>query len=297
MKRIGFGLGIAFVFATEVSAQERPRYDDFERGKIEVALGQKAFADRVVSYRPGTKGPPVETGAKPRAALGAPDHRGSRNGGTFVSLGCGGTLVLAFDNPKIADGPGADIYIFETGRDIEATEIAISNDTKTWIPLGILPARRPQVDLDGKVNPGAQFEYLRLKDISNDCKSRFPGADIDAVALIAGGLPALRRGDIIFAKDSARLSDEAALTLKSIARSMAKDAPKSIEIIGYISQSEASGTADPVTLATARADAVRAYLSLLPDLDDVELTARGQSDPADAKGETPGRRVELLVTN
>ncbi|MBT0956505.1 hypothetical protein IV417_03835 [Alphaproteobacteria bacterium KMM 3653] len=289
-------LPAALVSGKAQSQDSAETYAEHGKGSVTVALGAAGFANAVVSYAPGDIAP-VPAGANPTAALGPPDHRGSRNGGAWVSLGCGGALTLAFPEPGISDGLGADIYVFEAGREVEATMIAISRNGTDWIEIGPLPARRTAVDIADKADLGVSYPYLRLTDTGKACNSRFPGADIDAVAVISGmdDADTSENGAIPFAEGSASLSDAGAFAIKSAALRLLRTSPEAIEITGYISSAESVEVAEPEALAQARADAVRAYLALLPEAKGVTLLVRSAPDPAPPKGDIPGHRVELRL--
>ncbi len=81
-----------------------------------IPCGAKAFADAVVSFLPGI-GAGYGSAQYPANVLGAP------SGGTatvpntspahILSLGCGGSIILEMNDCWIADGPGADLIVFE----------------------------------------------------------------------------------------------------------------------------------------------------------------------------------------
>ncbi|MBM4321237.1 MAG: cell surface protein, partial [Deltaproteobacteria bacterium] len=123
----------------------------------EQAAGSSApFADCVVHFTPG---PQASFGHDqlPGVVLGPPKGGGEQQGSTDVaSLGCGGEIVLAFDGPGIADGPGADLLIFENafrygGSGAEAAffaepaEVAVSGDGLSYrtFPCTIAPGSFP----------------------------------------------------------------------------------------------------------------------------------------------------------
>jgi hypothetical protein len=95
-----------------------------------------AYADEVVSFSPA-----AETmfghDRLPEIVLGPP-------GGIYdvASLGCGGEIVLGFDEP-IVDGPGVDLIVFENGFDDEFPEpgeVAVSGDGEQWVGWPCMPA-------------------------------------------------------------------------------------------------------------------------------------------------------------
>jgi hypothetical protein len=99
------------------------------------------FASRLVSFEPGACagfGQPD----MPNIVLGPPHGAGDGAGSLdVVSLGKGGTIVLAFEPEAIVDGPGVDFIVFEnaffTAGDptkpyFELAEVSVSDDGVTW---------------------------------------------------------------------------------------------------------------------------------------------------------------------
>lgn len=71
------------------------------------------FADAVVAYVQGTGGG-FNAAALPAIALGSPAGSGLFQGGlNVVSLGFSGSIVVAFTDNAIVDGPGVDFTVFE----------------------------------------------------------------------------------------------------------------------------------------------------------------------------------------
>ncbi|MEZ4569968.1 MAG: hypothetical protein R2849_06510 [Thermomicrobiales bacterium] len=125
-------------FSGTVSAQQPTEYDG-----VEFPQGDISFADRVVSFTPG---PGVGNDCTDGSfALGVPDH----TSGTcinYLSLGntesvCQGELILEFRDNYLIDIDGDDLYIFEIGAAVEATDLYISNDGRNWISIGKIEAR------------------------------------------------------------------------------------------------------------------------------------------------------------
>ena len=75
-------------------------YQDGARGTVTLPQGERSFADVVVSYTQGT-GEIEESARDPQATLHAPDYSGDVDDGSFLSLGCDGSVVLQFtDNDR-----------------------------------------------------------------------------------------------------------------------------------------------------------------------------------------------------
>lgn len=142
--------------------------------------GEYSFATRVVEFTPGKPWTSVDYSMDPAIALGKPEYvSGSYEKGDLC-LGAGGVLVLEF-NISIIDGEGEDVYVFETGGDVEATKVEVSNDLRTWYEAGVAQGKTAGVDLNGKVPEGGRYRYVRLTDLKQHTGGRWPGADIDAV--------------------------------------------------------------------------------------------------------------------
>jgi hypothetical protein len=106
--------------------------------------GASPFADQVVGYQIGTGGG-AGLDAMPGIVLGPPHGGGAFHGSTdTLSLGLGGWIVLAFDDP-IVDGPGPDFTVFENpflpiGQVTyppfaEPGTVSVSADGETWVPF------------------------------------------------------------------------------------------------------------------------------------------------------------------
>lgn len=96
--------------------------------------GPDPWADVLVSFTPGAQ---AGFGAAqlPDVVLGPPRGGGTRAGSTdVVSLGRSGTIVVAFDDVGLIDGPGADLLVFENPFSgfVEAGRVSVSADGLTW---------------------------------------------------------------------------------------------------------------------------------------------------------------------
>ncbi len=123
--------------------------------------------------------------AQPTHALGKPDFH---EGDGAVSLGNrtkkGAELVVAFGTAALYDGPGDDLVVHEQGPSAEPTELAVSNDGRTWLTVGVIEGAIRSVDLKGTVPEGAHFTMVRLRTASRrDAAGPWAGPDIDAVEL------------------------------------------------------------------------------------------------------------------
>lgn len=166
------------------SAQQPTEYNG-----VEFPQGDISFADRVVSYEPGAHA--IDDCVIPSKALGIPDHQ---SGGTcvyHVALGnaestCEASLVLEFVDNYLVDVDGDDLYIFEVGVAVEATELSISQNGSDWLSIGRIEGSTRGVDIADFVGPNDRFSFVRLCDAVDGATSGTPygGPDIDAVGAI-----------------------------------------------------------------------------------------------------------------
>ena len=157
-------------------------------GGIDFPNGDISFADRVVSFK-NAEG--VESRyANPNSALGPPDYDSEEDMG-YVSLGngkniCEAELILEFVDNTLVDIPGDDLWIFEIGPAVEATDVYISDDGENWISLGVVRGSTRGVDISSYTSPGQTFRFVKLCDYPDGQTSDSPygGPDIDAVGAI-----------------------------------------------------------------------------------------------------------------
>lgn len=160
-----------------------------EIGGVEFPLGERSFADQVVSYSPGTD---VEAPHdQPSNALGVPDYP---NPEEQTALGnstseCEAELVVEFRDNYLIDVEGLDLWIFEIGPAVEATEVFITYGDDPWTRIGRIEGATRGIDIHSWVEPGEKFTRVRLCDWPGNITSRAPygGPDIDAVGAIGAG--------------------------------------------------------------------------------------------------------------
>jgi hypothetical protein len=159
-----------------------------------------SFADSIVNYTAGENvGAPYNEAS---AALGAPDFTDNHNLPDYqvapfpsVSLGDGGSLILRFTNNSLTTSgdSGIDLWFFEVGDQIESTEISISKNGTTWIPVDTIGGATSGIDIDAYLDSGVElwgrYNYVKMTDL-NEKKSGSPfaGADIDAVAALSNAV-------------------------------------------------------------------------------------------------------------
>jgi hypothetical protein len=93
-----------------------------------------AFGDQVVSFAPGLNAGYGQS-QLPCVVLGPPIGGGAASGSLDVlSLGNLGSIVLAFDDVEVVDGPGPDLLVFENAIAgfAEPGLVGVSDDGQTW---------------------------------------------------------------------------------------------------------------------------------------------------------------------
>ncbi len=114
-------------FGESQPAQKEPPPDS---GKLIVVnckdIGASPYVEQVVNYVVGMHGG-ANTNKLPGIIAGPPQGGGTASGGvdTF-SLGDKGSIIVAFNNCWIADGPGADFIVFENAFYIGGTQTPFS---------------------------------------------------------------------------------------------------------------------------------------------------------------------------
>jgi hypothetical protein len=182
------------------------------------------YATEVVSFEPGD-GAGFGQGELPGVVLGAP-HGGGEQAGSLdvLSLGRGGSIVLAFDPHAIVDGEGADFVVFENafwpGGDARAVfaepgEVSVSEDGEAWSTFpcdgegdgeghfpgcaGVTPTEKydvhDAVPLDPALTGGDAFDlaevglararFVRIRDQGGMGSAPSAGFDLDAVGVVA----------------------------------------------------------------------------------------------------------------
>lgn len=158
-------------------------YTDHRGNKVDIPGGADAFASSVVEFIPGSPWTKDSLDTDPNEILGIPDRAGYSNG-KAITLGAGGIIVLEFSR-LITDGEGGDIYVFEVGKQVEATKVEVSMDLQTWYYVGMAQGSTASVDIgsaESEAPSEYKYKYVRLTDLYEEPGGSYPGADIDAVA-------------------------------------------------------------------------------------------------------------------
>lgn len=273
------------------------RYGEGER-QVCLRQGASSFADTVVSFKPGKRAA-AGTAARPEHALGEPDFTTPAAPG-FLALGCDGELVLRFDDNALVQSPGPDLYIFEVGPDVEATDVAVSTDGTQWIEVGRVEGARSDLELEGLIEEDQSYRFVRLTNVSSDCAGRYPGADIDAVAAVGSALRLSLDSAVLFDVGSADLKPAARDELLRNARLIgAHRGSGAIRIEGHTDSD--GDAAMNLALSQRRAQSVLDFLAAEGALDRrrMESVGAGESRPIaanDSEGnKARNRRVEIIV--
>lgn len=269
-------------------------------GKRAICLphGAASFADEVARFTPSER-PAQGAWNDPSYALGEPDFtRPSAPG--FVSLGCDGELVLRFVDNLLVDVDGPDLYVFEVGPMVEATDLAISVDGELWLDVGRIEGARSQVDIAGIAQPDTGYAWVRLVNAGTACGGRTPGADIDAVAAVGSALRLSLDSAVLFDSGQAELKPAAHAELDSLAARLAGFAAGSRIVVEGHTDAVGSDAAN-LALSQARAESVRDYLAAKAGLapDRFTTVGHGERRPVagndDEAGRARNRRVDIVV--
>ncbi len=288
---------VIILISSNTRAQESGKsYNDGHGGKVYFPLGDISFADEVVEF---VKGDPaaIEQSSNPSDAIGVPDFDGLAKG--FVSLGCGGKLILKFKDNALINIDGPDLYIFEMGKYIESTDLAISKDGVNWISIGEIKGAVAEIDIEKFSKPGDVFNYVRLIDLKASCKGDWPGADIDAVAAIGSAKRLSFTSSVLFSFNESVLKPEAKKLLDGLIKEIGSSSISEIIVEGY---TDSIGTSElNKNLSLARANSVKSFLKqkLVNKPYKIEAVGFGEENPLmpnDTKeGQEKNRRVEIIL--
>jgi outer membrane protein OmpA-like peptidoglycan-associated protein len=275
-------------------------FRDAEGNAIVFPRERAHFADRVVAYDVGTPAPLPE-GQDPTTALGPPDYQPDKwSKPRAVSLGNGGAITLAFGEGALIDGDGPDLFIWEIGPSVEAMAVEISADGKTWISVGTAPGGSCAVDIGPYVSRDDVFHFVRLRDVAFQGRESdaWPGADVDAVAVLGSSRRVSVPSEVLFAFDSDALADGASAELDRVVQAVQAAPRAAVTIEGHTD--DVGADEYNRALSERRAQAVAAYLAQ-KGVDRARLTARGfgKSRPAAPndgdEGRRKNRRVEIVL--
>ena len=257
------------------------------------------FASRVVSYTVGAPSP-IPEGQDPRAALGPPDYvPNKREKPRAVSLGNGGSIVLEFNQGVLVDGPGPDVFIFEIGPNVEAMEVDVSADGSSWIHVGTAPGGACAIDIGPRVKPGDVFRYVRLRDVpwGGADSDVWPGADIDAVAVVSAPQRVSVSSELLFAFDSDALTDAAGPEIDRLVSAIRARPGARVTIEGHTDDQGDDAYNQDLSERRARAVADALAKKGVPR-DRIGARGYGETRPVvanDDAGRKKNRRVEIVI--
>ena len=256
-------------------------------------MGDRSFADEV---RQRTVGNPDggSFSQRPEALLGPPRFREAGTEAVYT-IGCGGSITVAFTENTLIDIPGEDLYIFEVGRDIEAMAIAVSEDAQSWTRIGIVSGGNASIDLGPYTPAGANYRYVKLVDLEEVCDGRTPGADVDAIGAIGSAARLQLDSAVLFDTASHTLKDEAYAVLDDMIERIPDTSRTQIEVLGHTdSRGSAAYNQD---LSERRAQTVASYLQQSDSIEGDMVVPRGygESRPVASNRTEDGRRRNRRV--
>jgi outer membrane protein OmpA-like peptidoglycan-associated protein len=284
----------------ESSGQEPPAaqsYPDGRGGEIRLRLGDLSFADEVVSFHKGDPSA-ADQHSIPEETLGSPNYDASVDD-EYLTLGCGGELVIRFTDNALGDVDGPDIFVFEIGPAVEQTSVAISKDGRTWTQVGRISGGVAALDIRGAANPFDTYSFLKLTDDRTGCFGEWPGADIDAIAAVGAGRRVTLDAALLFDVDESVLKPAAENTLRELATEINAIPTARVVVEGH---TDGDGSdAHNQQLSEARAQAVRQFLvesgGVMTDV--VHARGYGETQPAvpnDTElNKARNRRVEVVI--
>jgi len=287
---------MAVLTTLNASAQEPAVYSDGSRGEVIFPQGPRSFADEVVSFDVGSPDA-GEVSKRPQDTLGPPDYSATSDT-NYLTLGCAGTLVLAFTDNSLVDTPGPDLHVFEIGPQVEATGLAISEDGVNWIRVGKIEGGKSAVDIAAFARPAATYRYVKLVDLKQSCQD-YPGADIDAVGAIGSARTITLDSAVLFDTGQYVLKEAATSALSDVAEELTLLSTTEIVVAGHTDN--VGSESDNLLLAQNRAAAVAKYLSMRPGLEglDVATQSFGETRPIATneteEGRQRNRRVEITL--
>ncbi|MCC7223145.1 MAG: hypothetical protein IT273_05415 [Chitinophagales bacterium] len=247
-------------------------YSDSRKTSINVPFGKLAFADRIVSFQPGTPRSADPRQMDPLHVLGPPQFSNEFNAPfSFTSLGCGGVLTVAFIDNILSDLPGNDLYVFEAGQNTERLKIEISKDGENWLNVGIAQGNEMGIDISKVAKKSELFYYVRLTDIGSNCRDFTPGADIDAIAAVSSYKVISFANDRIFKGLTPHISPDAKDELDSLAREVTKCSTCILRI------QTGKSTATDSQLSKERSLAIKEFLlDVIENDDNIEADSFGK---------------------
>ncbi len=206
------------------------RIDRYE--KIYLPLGKISFADKLVEFKVGSPAP-AQKYRDSTQCLQEPNYA-SYHTANFLSLGCGGSVIVEFTDNGFMNLPGDDLYIFEVGPSRESAKVEISKNGTDWVYAGQIDGGKSIIELsDAGVDEATVFYFLRITDLKVLCRSLSSGADIDAIGAINSVIKLTIDADVLFDVAKYNLKTTAKNSLDSLANSIRKVDKATIIIEGH----------------------------------------------------------------
>lgn len=288
-------------FGNTLTAQdETGRHYKIDRySSVYFPLGKISFADKLVEFKVGYPAP-VRKYRDSTQCLHEPDYT-NYHSPSFVSLGCGGVLVVEFTDNGFMNLPGDDLYIFEVGPSREAAKIEISENGEDWLYAGRIAGGKSAIDLsDEGIDEETIFYFIRITDLKDLCRSISAGADIDAIGAINSVIKLTINADVLFDVAKFDLKETAKHSIDSLAESIQIVDKATIVIDGH---TDSDGDADMnLKLSEDRCNSVKERLQEIFGDDaqyDYEVRAFGEDRPRvpndSDRNKQLNRRVEITV--
>jgi len=289
------------VFANFLIAQidYKNLYKTDNSTSIYLPLGKISFADSVVNFKMGNP-PPYKRYSDTSNSLGEPNYI-TYSSPTYLSLGCKGSLTVAFTDNGFMNLPGYDLYIFEVGPSKEAARVDISSNGIDWIYAGTISGGKSAIDLKNEtISSETVFYYVRLTDLKDVCKSKTAGADIDAIGAINSVIKLTFNTDVLFDIDDFILKESAGQILDSLAKKIVQVKKATILVEGH---TDNDGDGDyNLMLSKNRCNSVIEKLKPLLNAEsqyDFEINFYGENKPKvindSPENKQLNRRVEITI--
>jgi len=281
------------------NSQNDYHYKTGKSKSVYLPLGRVSFADSIVSFKIG-KPLPYKKFSDSSQALNAPNYT-AYNTPNYVSLGCKGSLTVAFTDNGFMNLPGNVLYIFEVGPSEEAAKIEISIDGNKWLFAGNISGGKSIIDLDDEqISNEIVFYYLRITDQKEVCKSKTAGADIDAIGAINSVIKLSINADLLFDFDDFRLLSSANKILLQLSEAILQVEKASILFEGH-TDSDGNETYN-LELSKKRANSVKDVLrKMLKNKGEYDFIVKsyGENKPripnSNEDNKQLNRRVEIFV--
>ena len=290
-----------FFFGNILLAQDETgkHYKTDRYNSVYFPLGKISFADKLVEFRVGDPAP-IKKYRDSIQSLHEPDYTNYHTP-SFVSLGCGGVLVVEFTDNGFMNLPGEDLYIFEVGPSREAAKIEISENGEDWLYAGRIAGGKSSIDLsDEGIDEETVFYFLRITDLKELCRSISAGADIDAIGAINSVIKLTINADVLFDVAKFNLKETSKHSIDSLAESIQIVDKATIVIEGH---TDSDGDEEMnMQLSKDRSNSVKERLLDIFGEEaqyDYEIKAFGQSKPRvpndSDQNKQLNRRVEITV--